>query len=203
MASADLKALYSQPEIVDFYRSSAGADGLWPEEESLVVTRVPREAVLLDAGCRAGRISFGLWELGYRQVIGIDCSRPLIEAARLLAAKLEYATAFRVGDLARLGFDAGTFDGVFWSGNGIADYPEPADRLAVLAELRRVTRDGGALLLSSPEGDSAEALTAVCALAGWDARETARTAPDATRANRPGAGFPAGTRFWRAQAVNP
>jgi SAM-dependent methyltransferase len=197
----DPKSHYSRPDVVDFYRVTAGADGLWPEEEAVITPHLPLDGVLLNAGCGAGRISFGLWELGYRRVIGIDLARPMIEAARLLAAKLEYAVSFRVGDLTRLGFDAGTFDGVIWSGNGIADCANPATRVAALTELRRVTRVGGTLVLSSPYGEAPEGLAAELAGARWTVLTASSTTSQTPVSGREPGAFPANTRYWLVRAA--
>lgn len=169
----DRKNHYSQPDIVDFYTRAAAEVGLWRSEEALFRRLfVPRD-ILLNVGCGAGRVSLALWELGYHQVLGVDFARPMVESARLLASKLEYAAPFRVGDVTRLGFDPGSFDGVIWPAAGWADLPDDAAREAALASLRRVTKTGGQAVVTIPSAGtcSPEGIRALLSSNGWQAKE--------------------------------
>ncbi len=169
MVAPDRKVHYSQPEIVAFHARSAAEIGLWRSEEVILRKIFPPTSVLLNVGCGAGRVSLALWELGYQQVLGLDFARPMVEAARLLASKLEYATPFRVGDVTRLGFDAGAFDGVIWLAAGIDDLADEAARTAALTSLRRITRTGGrAVITTLANGaDALEDWPARFQAAGW------------------------------------
>lgn len=197
MAEFDAKTHYSKPEIVAQATRWAAELGLWKSEEIVLQRLFRPEQALLNVACEAGRISFGLWELGYRQILGIDVARPLIESARLLAAKLEYATPFRVADPSRLGFGAEAFDGVIWSGGRIADL-SPEAQATALAGLRRVTRAQGRLLVVTPEGgpsvpsDFAE----IAGKAGWQVEEQARRSEIAREPNDVAAAYPDDVRFW-------
>lgn len=200
VSPAEIKNHYSDPDRVAFYREAAAALGLWRSEEA-VFTRVFRPGdALLDVGCGAGRLSLALWELGYRQVLGVDFARPMIETARLLAAKLEYVTPFRVGDVTRLGFEAGAFDGAIWSANGIADLPDDEARRAALRELRRVVRFGGALVLTTPAEWPAREIAVALAASGWEVSET-RLRREIADEPPEVAAFCGECRFWVATAA--
>jgi 2-polyprenyl-3-methyl-5-hydroxy-6-metoxy-1,4-benzoquinol methylase len=103
--------------------------------------RLPLEfgARLLDAGCGSGRT---MDELAcYGRVSGVDLSADAVEAARRRGHR-----DVRVARVEDLPFADGTFDVVT-----CLDVVEhtPDDR-ATLAELRRVTRPGGLLLVTVP-----------------------------------------------------
>ena len=173
MPDLDRKNHYSQPDVVAFYTAAAAEIGLWRSEEVLFRRLFAPGDVLLNVGCGAGRVSLGLWELGYHQVLGLDFARPMIEAARLLATKLEYAAPFRVGDVTRLGFDPGAFDGLVWPAAGWADLPDDSARSAALASLRRIIKAGGTAIVTTLPADdgSRDAIHALFTSSGWQVRE--------------------------------
>ncbi|MCC5024809.1 MAG: class I SAM-dependent methyltransferase [Candidatus Synoicihabitans palmerolidicus] len=113
LTADDVKALFCHDEVVAYYTQAAVDIGLWHSEE-IVLQRVfqPEQTLLEVGGCGAGRIALGLWELGYRRVLGTDYSKEMIKAARRLASKLDYAVPLRVADATALKFEDGMFDGV-------------------------------------------------------------------------------------------
>jgi SAM-dependent methyltransferase len=165
----DRKRHYSQPETVEFYTTAAVEVGLWRSEEALFRRVFAPGEILLNVGCGAGRVSLALWELGYPQVVGVDFARPMVEAARLLASKLEYAAPFRVGDVTCLTFDAGSFDGAIWSAAGMADVVEPASQVMAMNALRRVVRNGGRAIVTTPTtgGWTDDGVRALFRSTGW------------------------------------
>ena len=88
---ADFNAL----ESVLLYTRAAHRLGLWKSERLLIERFFPDHAApLLEAGCGAGRATFGLWELGYRNLTAFDFAEELLDQARSRAAELD-ATALR------------------------------------------------------------------------------------------------------------
>jgi phosphoethanolamine N-methyltransferase len=101
----------------------------------------------LDLGCGLGGYDQLLVsEHGAAHVTGVDVEPHLVEEAarRAEAAGLSERLAFRVVEPGPLPFADGAFDFAF-SKDAIVDIP---DKAPVLAELHRVTRPGGALLIS-------------------------------------------------------
>ena len=85
---ADFNAL----ESVLLYTRAAHRLGLWKSERLLIERFFPdHEAPLLEAGCGAGRATFGLWELGYRHLTAFDFAEELLEQARHRATQLGIA----------------------------------------------------------------------------------------------------------------
>lgn len=107
----------------------------------LDLTSPERGSRILDLACGAGRHLGPLEAAGLRPV-GLDLSRPLLDRAADGGARRLVR-----GDMRRLPFRTGAFDGVvqFFTSFGYFDSREGDRR--VLEEVRRVLRPGGAFLL--------------------------------------------------------
>jgi SAM-dependent methyltransferase len=104
-------------------------------------------SAVLDAGSGAGRFSLAMAQVGCRVTL-LDLSPEQLRIARekVREAGVEHAiTGFVLGDVRRLPFRDGAFDTVVCFG-AVLNYLF-ADTRAALAELVRVTRPGGALLV--------------------------------------------------------
>jgi ubiquinone/menaquinone biosynthesis C-methylase UbiE len=97
---------------------------------------------VLDAGTGTGALAFALAPL-VREVVGVDVVPELLERARERAASVPNVT-FAEGDITRLEFELGAFDlaGTLRTLHHVAR-PELA-----MAELARVTRPGGTILVA-------------------------------------------------------
>lgn len=117
----------------------------------LVVSRLEPQAgeQVLDLACGTGAVAERMAEQG-AEVTGADLAPALIDTARERAAELGLEIDYRVEDCERLGFGDASFDGVT-STFGIMFAP---DHQAAAAELARVTRPGGRIVLASwtPDG---------------------------------------------------
>jgi SAM-dependent methyltransferase len=99
-----------------------------------------------DMGCGPGHVARYLFERGI-PICGIDLSAAMVEQARRLVPTVE----FQQGDMSALEIADGTYAGItaFYS---IIHIPL-AELPSALAELRRVLRPGGILLLAFHIGD--------------------------------------------------
>lgn len=93
----------------------------------------------LDVGCGDGRLDSYLGRLG--RLEGVDRSAPLVEQARRRNGDFEY----RVADGAQLPFETGAFDLTFTV--CVLHHVPPEERAAFVAELGRVTRAGGLVVV--------------------------------------------------------
>lgn len=111
------------------------------------VDQLPSRARVLDAGCGTGRVLEHLHEReSSLRLVGIDLSSGMLAEA----ARRTVPTALVGADLAALPFDQDVFDGVLaWY--SIIHVPSGALAAAV-AEMARVLRPGGALLLGFHAG---------------------------------------------------
>ncbi len=103
----------------------------------------PASTRVFDAGCGTGMIGDVLFELGFKEVHGVDFSAGMLK----LCAKKGYASLTEANLMEPLKFDSDSFDavvscGVFTSGH--------VKREALL-ELIRITRSGGILSIGSQE----------------------------------------------------
>lgn len=128
--------------VVDHYAQAAARLGLWVSEEKVFTRLFAKEDAILELGCGAGRIAFGLHELGYQHLMALDYARPMVEKARHMATVLEYRIPFRVGDATRLEFDDNAFEGAIFGFNGLMQIPGKAQREKALREILRVIRPG-------------------------------------------------------------
>ena len=107
---ATAKKYFEQPVVVEHYAQAANRVGLWASEEKIFTRLFKTEDSILELGCGAGRIALGLWELGYRHLLGIDYARAMISEARRINQVLEYGVAFQVGDATQIKFPDGSFE---------------------------------------------------------------------------------------------
>lgn len=111
--------------------------------------RVSGLGAVLDLGCGPGQVAAYLAAQGVL-VVGVDLSPGMVATAQHRHPDID----FQVGDMRDLDFDDETVAGIaaFYSILHI-----PRDEIpAVFAELRRVLRPGGLLLLAFHEGDRVE-----------------------------------------------
>ncbi len=140
---------WSEPTVAGAYARgfAMASDIVVPHLVSAVEAGPGMEA--LDLCCGPGNVSAALVEAGAR-VTGLDFSPAMLDIAK---AAVPGAT-FVNGDATQLGFADASFDALT-IGFGLPHIPEPP---RVLAEARRVLRDGGRIAFSTwcgPEVDGA------------------------------------------------
>lgn len=143
MSPDTVREFFRDPRAVEHYGRAATNLGLWVSEEKIFQQVFRPDQTLLDLGCGAGRIAVGLWELGYRQVMGVDYSPEMVERARHLARLLEYGISFRRGDARALEFEDELFDGAIFGFNGLMQIPRRERRQKAFSEVHRVVKPGG------------------------------------------------------------
>jgi ubiquinone/menaquinone biosynthesis C-methylase UbiE len=139
-----VRRTYEDPRVVARYVEV----GLWPAEELLVLEYVGDSDRILDLGCGAGRTSVALAELGL-EVVGVDLSEAMVEAARDQASLAAVEIEFHVMDATALTFADASFDAVLFSYNGLELVPGLAGKEQVLRQVRRVLRPGGVFLFTT------------------------------------------------------
>jgi ubiquinone/menaquinone biosynthesis C-methylase UbiE len=112
---------------------------------------------VLDVACGPGLVACAFARLA-KQVTGIDLTPAMIERAEALTTEKGITNArFQIGDVLSLPFADATFS-IVVSRFAFHHFPDPA---AVLAEMRRVCRSGGRVvvadLMASPDPEKAAA----------------------------------------------
>ncbi len=164
------------------YTRAAHGLGLWESERILIErTFTDRAAPLIEAGCGAGRVTLGLWSLGYRNLTAFDFAEELLAQARALAAERAadqppHPVRFLHADATNLThchllsdnpslspsqppadchlLGDNRFSGALFLFNGLMQIPGRANRRAALRELRRVCIAGAPLLFTSHDRNS-------------------------------------------------
>lgn len=136
-----LRERYASDELAEFYARQVG---LQAAERALFEAYLEPGLDVLDVGVGGGRTTPHLAR-GARLYVGIDYAAPMVARCRAAFPELR----FEVADATNLAaFDTASFDLAVFSFNGIDGVPTLAGRRACLAELRRVLRPGGVLILS-------------------------------------------------------
>jgi len=130
---------------------SLGLDRRW-RRKAAAALRLGDGAEVLDLACGTGDLALEILRRhpGAR-LTGLDPSRAMLEVARSKAARRGAALALEVGIAEALPFADETFDGVSIA-FGLRNVP---DRARALAEMARVTRPGGRVVvleLGEPRG---------------------------------------------------
>lgn len=153
MDGATVRDYYRDPVAVRHYTDAAARLGLWASEEFVFHQVFKSEETLLDCGCGAGRITFGLWELGYRHLLGFDFSREMIQQARRMARLLDYGISFRVADATHLTFEPKAFDGAIFGFNGLMQIPLRAQRRKAMVGIAATVRTDGFFVFTTHDRD--------------------------------------------------
>ena len=175
ITAATVRADFNVLIAVVHYTRAAHELGLWASERTLIERFFPdRAAPLLEAGCGAGRVTLGLWALGYRRLTAFDFAEELVDQARSLAIEREAeAINFLVADATALGSarlqpasesaarglkpratPGPLFAGALFLFNGLMQIPGRENRLAALRELHRVCAPGAPLLFTTHDRKS-------------------------------------------------
>lgn len=144
---------FDSESVVEHYARATARLGLWQSEEKIFTRLFQPADSILELGCGAGRIAFGLHELGYQNILATDYSREMIKRAKHMSSVLEYNIPLRVCDATKLEFEGNVFDGAIFGFNGLMQIPGAANREAALREILRVLRPGAWFVFTSHDRD--------------------------------------------------
>ncbi len=168
ISAATVRADFNDLTAVMHYARAAHDLGLW-ESERILIERffTDKNAPLLEAGCGAGRVTLGLWSLGYRNLTAFDFAEELLDQARALAAERGADTGpaairFLHADATQLHatktqrhlIDDVTFGGALFLFNGLMQIPGRENRRAAMRELHRACAPGAPFLFTTHDRDS-------------------------------------------------
>jgi len=140
---------FSNDNIVNEYTQATSNIGLWNSERQLINRYTNKNATILDIGCGAGRVSFGLYSEGYKDIFGIDLSHNMIERANNINNMKGYNIDFRCESAEELTFIDNTFDMAIFSFNGLCTIPNVYTRSKVIKEINRVLKPSGTFVFTA------------------------------------------------------
>ena len=156
MESEAVHSFFNHPITVDEYTQAVHRVGLWDSERIVFMQAFEKEAIMLDLGCGAGRIAFGLKALGYNDLIGVDPAENMIANARAINDAEGHGILFEVGDATQLHFEEARFGGVIFGFNGLMQIPKREQRQKAMKEVFRVLKPGGAFVFTSHDREMAQ-----------------------------------------------
>ncbi|MDV2481623.1 methyltransferase domain-containing protein [Methanoculleus sp. Wushi-C6] len=116
------------------------------------VLHLQPEEKVLDLCCGQGRHTLELVRRGYNAE-GLDQSHYLIQRARSTAKREGLSVRFREGDARRLPYRTDTYDTVLILGNSFGYFDSVEEDLRILAEIRRILKPRGRVLLDVADGE--------------------------------------------------
>ena len=130
-------SIYDEPELYDAIVPPGPCEAFYLEEARR------SGGPVLELACGTGRLMLPLARDGH-EVVGLDASRPMLDAAGRKAAAQGIPVGFRVGDMR--GFSLGRrFALVIVSCNSLAHLTRNAELIACLRAIRRHLAPGGTL----------------------------------------------------------
>ena len=111
------------------------------------------DTLVLDAGCGLGGKTVYYAQKGCRHIYGVDMDRKHIELSESFAAEKGITNAtFQIESLEAMSFASNTFDFIFL--NGVLEHIVRDKLVPALAELKRVLKPGGRILIEFPPWSS-------------------------------------------------
>lgn len=141
----DMRRFYDDPSEHRKWGLDIVSQGLFPTETHLIAQWFKPGASVLDIGCGGGREAFGLAAAGFR-VTAVDYTESFVELCRQGARERNIQIDVRFADAAALPFADASFDHVMMVGQLLGHVRPREKRLTVLREIRRVMKDGPAIV---------------------------------------------------------
>jgi len=145
-----VKEIYNEDEMINYYTGIANNIGLFKCEKLLFKKYLNVENKILDIGCGAGRTTIPLYNMGYKDIVGLDIAEEMIKSAKSLCSNIDFV----VGDATNLQYSSETFDKAIFSFNGLMLIPRIESRLKALKEINRVLKNEGYFIFSTPYLDN-------------------------------------------------
>ncbi len=149
----DPQAHWLETETALHYARAAVRVGIWASEKVLLERHFSKDHRILELGCGGGRVSLGLLQSGYSNVIATDFSPIMVSLARAVLADHEEAWEKIVEqqDATALTYPDKSFDRVIFAFNGLMCLPSRDHRLAALRAIQRVLKPGGIFLFTASD----------------------------------------------------
>ena len=141
VSAKDVSEYFAKSSVLEHYQEATSKVGLWNSEKIVFSkTFADKNCNLLELGCGTGRISFGLWKLGYRNLLASDFSKPMVNRAKRLNNSLNTGIIFQVKDATSTSLPNESFEGIIFGFNGLMQIPLRENRKKVMSEVNRLLK---------------------------------------------------------------
>jgi ubiquinone/menaquinone biosynthesis C-methylase UbiE len=137
---------YAQAEVISFWQQFS-RQGLQASEEIMLARYAPGPGQVLDLGCGSGRAGLALASRGYK-VVGLDVVWEMAQAARAMYLQRELTPVVLQADMRAIPCASDSYDVVLVLIAALQHIQGRAARQAALAEIARVLRPNGVLILA-------------------------------------------------------
>jgi ubiquinone/menaquinone biosynthesis C-methylase UbiE len=143
----DVINAYSTGAVYENWGSSRKR-GLSDYESALIQTYCSdRDAAILTVGCGAGRETFALYKLGFRNVRGVDCTEALLQVAMNRNKEEGLSIELKLAMADNLPYPSNTFDIITVFENVYGHITPHSARMDSLTEIKRVLKPGGLVMI--------------------------------------------------------
>lgn len=176
---------YAQPEVVAFWKNFSQEGLQAGEVEMMSRYAPPAPAEIIDLGCGGGRAGLALGPAGYT-VTGLDITWEMTQTTRQAYLTHNLPPDVLQGDIQAIPCASNSYDVALIFIAALQHIPGQAARQQTLAEIGRILRPGGVLILALD--NLAPALTCYAwwawrKLASLGARSAPKTSPQETTAD--------------------
>ena len=141
---------YEKTSIVKYYKYLSEKMGLWNSEAYIFNNYISKDSKILDLGCGIGRTTFGLYNIGFKKIIGLDISQKMIDICKEKCKSRKIKDLeFICGDAEKLNFESNIFDCVFFSFCGLMTINKEQKRIRVFQETNRVLKNKGLFIFTT------------------------------------------------------
>lgn len=131
------------------YISATIKIGLWESEKIIYNKYLKKDNNIIDIGCGTGRATFGLFNQGFKNIVGLDISKEMLDEARIIGEEKGIPIKFYLGDATNLQFEDESFDSALFTYNGLMQIPCLENRMRVFHEINRIIKKDGIFIFTT------------------------------------------------------
>ncbi len=143
-----IKTEYNSDLLVSEYLRKHRQEGLKQSEIKIFEHYIEKNNKVLDIGCGVGRISFGLYKMGYKNVCGCDIAPNMIKYAKKENKIQNTNIKFFVHDICSKYTKKDKFDVAIFSFNGLMCIPKYQNRLNAVHNIHDMLNDNGLFIFT-------------------------------------------------------
>ncbi len=143
-----IKNEYNSMDTVNLYEDFTYNIGLLEIEKYLLMKYVNKQAKILDIGCGCGRATFGMYEIGYRNIVGVDICENMINKAKEISKVRNEDIIFLNDNILNIkmkDIDVATF--LF---NGLMTIPGLENRKKTVNHICKILKPSGFFIFTTP-----------------------------------------------------